>query len=263
MRCPAIMSTKITIWRVHPQRFQHSSSTLSATPTLCSTSFLSCMPKNQWHEFGTYPYAAVLYGHFSLGTKLDVPEHDSGRRGELDELPKVRERLHGETLPRQWTPATDDLEELAEHHEPPRQVGGDDGPDEAEVEHVHEQVRDHDVHDERDAGSDCGHPVLELALQESGERQEHRHGEVLGQQPDAHLAGEARQLRGLPDQQQQILYEDVGRRQRGGEEEDDPRALQVHAQHVVLLRAERLPAQRLQRARHAQLRITSKIKLLP
>ena len=189
-----------------------------------------------------------------LSNGCTVPEHHSGGRGELNELPEVGERLRREPLPRQRAPAADDVQELAQHDEPPRQVRGDDRPDDPELEALHEQVGRNDVDGERDAGGDRGHPVLELALQEPGERDQHRHGEVLRDQPDAELAGEARQVGGLPDRQQQVLHEDVGGRQRHGEEEQrDPRALQVHAQHVVLLGAERLPAQRLQGARHAQL----------
>ena len=128
---------------------------------------------------------------------------------------------------------------------------------------LHEHVGDGDVDGERDGRGGRGDPVLELALQEPREREQHRHGEVLREQPHAHLPRQARQLRRLPDQQQQVLHEDVGRRQRGGEDEQhDPRALQVHPQHVVLLRPERLPAQRLQRARHAQLHHEIKIILV-
>ena len=63
-----------------------------------------------------------------------------------------------------------------------------------------------------------------------------------------------RDVRVLAQRDEQRRREEVDREHDDGAgEEDDPGPLQVDAQHVVLLRAVRLPAQRLQRARHAQL----------
>ena len=63
--------------------------------------------------------------------------------------------------------------------------------------------------------------------------------EICGSWPSATSRGSCEEVDGEEDD--------------GAGEDDDPGALQVDAQHVVLLGTVGLPAQRLQRARHAQL----------
>jgi len=110
------------------------------------------------------------------------------------------------------------------------------------------------VNGERRGRGDRGDPVLALALQELVERQDDGVDEVQREHVQADQARLARQLGGLAQRGEQLLAEDVGRSKKHGEaEEDEPRALQVDAHHVVLLCTVGLAAQRLHCTRHANL----------
>lgn len=95
--------------------------------------------------------------------------------------------------------------------------------------------------------------VLALGLQVHLEREGEDVGEHHGDVPEGDDAGDGGDARVLPEQDEERLGEHVdGEEEDGGGEEDDPGALKVDAQHVILLPAVRLPAQRPQRARHSQ-----------
>jgi hypothetical protein len=171
-----------------------------------------------------------------------------------------RERLEGEAVPRLRASAAGDVGEEHGGGGPPREVEGERDADEAEPEAGDEEPADGDVDAQRDAGRRGAGEVLHLALQESLQREEEGEGEVQRDEPDGDAAGHRRQLRRLTRQEQHVLGVDVhGQQQHRARQQHDPRTLHVHPHHVVLLRAERLPAQRLQRARHAKLRSTRPI----
>jgi hypothetical protein len=93
-----------------------------------------------------------------------------------------------------------------------------------------------------------------LRLQELLDGEVGRVREDLRDEAVRELRGGAGDLRRLAEQQEERLREGAhdGERHAGGHQQHR-RALQVHAQHIVLLRAVRLPAQRLHRAVHTQL----------
>ena len=185
---------------------------------------------------------------------MNVPKHDTGGSGQLDELPQSGERLRREAVPGLWAAATRDIDEKHSGDRPPRDAERERDADEPELEPGYEEPADKEVDAERGGGGSGVGQVLPLALQEQLQREEEGLGEVQRDEPHGDPPRHRRQLRRLPRQQEQVLGEEVhGRQQQGAHEEDDPRALHVHSHHVVLLGAVRLATQRLQRARHAKL----------
>ena len=99
--------------------------------------------------------------------------------------------------------------------------------------------------------------VLALRLEVHLEREGPDVGEHDGDVPEGDGAGDGGDLGVLAQGDEHGLSEEVdGEQDDGADEEDDPGALEVDAEHVVLLGAVGLAAQRLQGARHAQLQFT-------
>ena len=118
------------------------------------------------------------------------------------------------------------------------------------------RTRSHHVHGdpaERHVEREAGREDVGAGRHDALRLQELLDGEVGGVREDLRdeavreLRGGAGDLRRLAEQQRQRLREGVhgGERHAGGHEQHR-RALQVHAQHLVLLGAVGLPAQRLQ-----------------
>lgn len=81
-----------------------------------------------------------------------------------------------------------------------------------------------------------------------------REAEVEGDHPAGHHTGEFCHILGLAQQPHERGGEHIDREQdEAAEEEHNPRPLHVYPQHVVPLRPESLPTQRLEGARHSQL----------
>jgi hypothetical protein len=188
---------------------------------------------------------------------ITVPEHDGGAEGESREADEVGEGEPVESVPRAGAVPHEDVGELAEHDEPPGRVERDGESDEPHPHGPHEEPAERDV--ERQPGGGDGRHGHDLALR----LQELLDGEVegVGEELRDHVEREPPREGGdvgvLVEEAQDRGGKEVEREHEHGHAgEDDPRALQVHAQHVQLLRAVRLPAQRLQRAPHAQLHAT-------
>lgn len=119
---------------------------------------------------------------------------------------------------------------------------------------VDEEPAEGDLHGHRDAGADEQFVHGALHLEELDERRQKHVAEQAGQQPHHVRLRRARELRVLADRQQDLAHGQPHEADgHGGDGEDEERALQVDAQHVVLLRAIRLAAQRLQRVRESYL----------
>lgn len=102
----------------------------------------------------------------------------------------------------------------------------------------------------RNPSNDSG---LQLALQEPLQRELKREAEVKRDQPNRHQPRLLRHRDGLTHQLQQRRGEHENRQHEDRrEEEDEPGALQVNAQHAVVSGAVGLAAEGFERARHSQ-----------
>lgn len=143
---------------------------------------------------------------------------------------------------------------LRNRHQPRRQVIRGGGPGEAPAEDEDEEREHGDVGDERGETDPGQEHDLALGLEELLGGEVDGDGEELGDDADGEFAGLDGDGFFLAEEAEDRGGEDVdGAHEGRGGDEDDPRTLQVHAEHRHLPGAEGLPAQRLQRAPHAQL----------
>ncbi|BAS84992.1 Os03g0571800, partial [Oryza sativa Japonica Group] len=182
-------------------------------------------------------------------------KHHRRRGRQLEELRQAGERLGRESGPRQPAPVgDDDVRELRQHDDPPAEAEDQRGAEQAEAKLVDGEPAQGDVRGERGRGDVGARRHDALRLQELLDREVGGIGEDLRDEADDVEAGGTGDLRGLAEEDEYLLGEDVddGERDGGGGEQHGG-TLHVHAEHVVLVRSVRLPTQRLHRASHAKL----------
>lgn len=159
-----------------------------------------------------------------------LPEHDGGGERELDEGGEVLEGEHGEPLPSLREAAGDEVDELGENDEPPGDIADESGGDEAVAEAGEEDVVEHNVERQGDAGDGRHGPHLALRLKELLEREVGSVGEELRDDPTGVGAGNGGDVGGLAKPYEDAGGEDVGRGEDdSGGATDDPWALDVDA----------------------------------
>ncbi|WVZ91763.1 hypothetical protein U9M48_037889 [Paspalum notatum var. saurae] len=164
------------------------------------------------------------------------PEHDGGAERESRESPEVGESKAVEAVPCAGAVSHED------HDEPPGHVKRDGKAEEPHAQGPDEDPAERDVERQRGGGHGGHGQHLALRLQELLDGEVEGVGEELRDHVEREAAGERGDLGVLVEEAQDRGGEEVERQhQHGHGVEDDPRPLQVHAQHVQLLRAVRLP----------------------